>query len=605
MGIPGLTARLAPYASPIKWERLPEHQASECDKARDLIIIDGPALAYHIYHRCLREHGHAKNAFDAFPSYGEVSQTLLAWLEQVEECPTQVHKIYFDGYLPQTKQDVRHSRLQSYLKQLRLFRSARLELQPSAPPQPPTNRRAPVGTPAVPTTAPARLYALPAPPFLVPVVIETLLGSKYSGRTHMRPSEADSACAAEAVSKPNSIILTSDSDLLVHCEDGRVMFFNELDLTHGSVLKGRTYRSNEIAKDHKCDSFRAIAYHMAQDTQRTIGQAAKLVNNDREQACIEAKDWFNANLAVGPKICALLADRYPQVSDALSDKPDPRLSELLCERLLLPDKPDPSIDEPELRMYLPFLIDDPTRASAWRASSRLRAIAYTCLNLKKQPFKLFEVDRRAERILTNTVSILEKPELVGQLEALQHSLDKGHEEANAVTVLRKWAVVEVIGGQWLDSGSSQISLDEVQELTIVDNPKLSWNAVHFKAQVEGLLYSLRMVDVVLQLFGIESSEGLPHQSLDTLREHLAPVSCRTADTVTSPNQGLPIEDADGRFRHRLCEIFSVDPQDLQSREQSMITETKGSKKRRRQERSGKQPQKKRDERNMYNILAES
>lgn len=611
MGIPGLTARLASYAKSINWRqslRQPTGDPlSDNDTKEDLLIIDGPALAYHIYHRCVAAHSHAKNAFDAFPSYDEISQTLLAWLEHIEKFDLQVHKIYFDGYLPDSKRDVRHARLHGYVKQLRLFRAARLELQVAAPQQTTTGPRHPVGTLAVPTATPARLYALPALPFLVPVVIATLLNSKYSDQTSMVPTEADVACAQEAMRRPTSIVLTSDSDLLVHCENSRVMFFNELETTDDTVLKGRTYTSNNIAQDYKCDSFRPIAYLMAQDNQRSVSQAAKLVIQDKEQANSDADDWFNANFAVNPKNGALLAENYPRIADAFSHRPDPRLSELLCQWLLIPSESDLSIETAKIRTYLPFLIDDPTRASAWRASSRLRAVAHAYLSLHKHSLNIYEVDRRGERILENAVPALAKPDLLDCLAMLERSLEEVQDETNPVALLRKWAIVEVVRERWSDSGSSQITLNEVLGVIKVGDPELSWNAVHFKAQVEGMLYSLRMVEVVLRAcLDHQSFEAIPHITTKSLLEVLDKNSSQSRHLMTSPNQGLRIEDSDGRLKQRLCQLFSVDSESPPDQsDQTQATSLKKSKKRRHQERGEKHPQKKRDERNMYSILAGS
>lgn len=75
MGIPHLTALLRPYASTSLWT----------DEAPGVnLIVDGPSLAYYIYHRCLSTNLKTKGNFEAIPSYDDVSVDVVAWLEALE-----------------------------------------------------------------------------------------------------------------------------------------------------------------------------------------------------------------------------------------------------------------------------------------------------------------------------------------------------------------------------------------------------------------------------------------------------------------------------------------------------------------------------------------
>jgi 3-dehydroquinate dehydratase len=68
MGIPRLLTTLEPYAA----------QGSLDDAS---IVVDGPALAYHILNICRR------NGFNQ-PSYDVLGQTAVAWLDVVGSGPT-------------------------------------------------------------------------------------------------------------------------------------------------------------------------------------------------------------------------------------------------------------------------------------------------------------------------------------------------------------------------------------------------------------------------------------------------------------------------------------------------------------------------------------
>lgn len=75
MGIPHLTALLRPYASTSLW-------ANEAPGIN--LIVDGPSLAYYIYHRRLSKNLETKGNFEAIPSYDDVSVDVVAWLEALE-----------------------------------------------------------------------------------------------------------------------------------------------------------------------------------------------------------------------------------------------------------------------------------------------------------------------------------------------------------------------------------------------------------------------------------------------------------------------------------------------------------------------------------------
>ena len=87
MGIPYLTQLLQPYAiSTIlgcKSEQCRSHRIESGRSARK-IIIDGPALAYHVYHTVLREKPNLLNAFDAIPTYNETGNAFLTYLGELE-----------------------------------------------------------------------------------------------------------------------------------------------------------------------------------------------------------------------------------------------------------------------------------------------------------------------------------------------------------------------------------------------------------------------------------------------------------------------------------------------------------------------------------------
>ena len=71
MGIPRLITYLEPYATPA--------ELSDCR-----VIIDGPGLAYHIYHRLLASNPRADNAIHGAPSYEELGDGAVYFLDELQ-----------------------------------------------------------------------------------------------------------------------------------------------------------------------------------------------------------------------------------------------------------------------------------------------------------------------------------------------------------------------------------------------------------------------------------------------------------------------------------------------------------------------------------------
>ena len=87
MGIPHLAQLLQPYAISTvlgcKTEQCRSHR-TDSGKSTRSIIIDGPALAYHVYYKIRTGKPQLLNAFDAIPTYTETSAAFLTYLEELE-----------------------------------------------------------------------------------------------------------------------------------------------------------------------------------------------------------------------------------------------------------------------------------------------------------------------------------------------------------------------------------------------------------------------------------------------------------------------------------------------------------------------------------------
>jgi hypothetical protein len=72
MGIRHLITFLSPYATAVSL-------------SGRSVVIDGPGFAHHIYYTCLGARPSARNPFEAAPSYRELQNVAIAWLDALRD----------------------------------------------------------------------------------------------------------------------------------------------------------------------------------------------------------------------------------------------------------------------------------------------------------------------------------------------------------------------------------------------------------------------------------------------------------------------------------------------------------------------------------------
>lgn len=88
MGIPRLVGHLLPYASSVQFQAVePSDQEEPKDDSasKKTVIVDGPGMAYHAFYLALARNSDARNAFAAAPSYAEVGDIAIEWLQQFQK----------------------------------------------------------------------------------------------------------------------------------------------------------------------------------------------------------------------------------------------------------------------------------------------------------------------------------------------------------------------------------------------------------------------------------------------------------------------------------------------------------------------------------------
>ncbi|KAI9682799.1 MAG: hypothetical protein M1822_006289 [Bathelium mastoideum] len=518
MGIPHLTANLKPYASSVTFP--PPNPETRPNEAR--VVIDGPALAHHIYQERLKDRAKATSLAKTFPSYREIGDAVIEWLFRLRTYGIIIEMIFFDGHLPEYKQPERWQRLQRATTQVVNHRNSH-QLGPwlvNGARFPDETDLAKLGK------VTSRLRLLPPPAFLAPSVLEALRSSKFGFCTSVVPGEADVYCA-DYVRENGGVILTNDSDLLVHDLglSGSVIFLNDIAFPskQDAPLKSLQFRPKEIAERLRLRSIIQLAWSMKESQWfHESVQLAKNISVDSPTYNSFAKQF------------SVLPPR-PELADGAQqgDLPfltnmlrwlDTRVSEYVyngASGLLAPTSNGTSQDEPLTQgvMYLPILVEDATRATAWACGAEIRRIGYSLLNINCSNKHAEEVRRRNFEIIKIQVELQNPQVLMRDCKNLLRDLEQhfqrhvSHRSEDTAQIWQVYgakAVCEVL----LDSGKSipeagvMIRLLEFEH-SIMD----SWAFIHLEAQLQAALYSLRMLKQFIDVFIAAVSTGLEHLEL--------------------------------------------------------------------------------------------
>ncbi|KAK7517290.1 XPG domain containing-domain-containing protein [Phyllosticta citriasiana] len=545
MGIPRLLLTLQDHGSGVELGTCSVAGASgeavinlPRDRKRQ-VVIDGPGLAYYAYERAFAARSHGRNALEAMPSYAEVGAVAVDFLTVLEKHGLALAAIFFDGLLPEAKRETRISRLQSYTNQLARFRA-------SNPDGLPVSRvvARPVDFGQYRST-PERLRGLPASPFLVPAVIDHLNESRFSKHISVVPAEADVFCAdlVRSLSKSTDCWLVSnDSDLLIHDlgATGSVLRFPDISvstLPARSSLKGFAYCPSEIAKTLGLRSLQPFGFALQQDPHRSLQQclrfAKELDGSDRAYGAF-LKEFeplpasYKAEQGALEQLAPLEKSPSQDAGAGLTShllKLDPRISELIHQvgypltAASLSADPGPKT----CHIYLPFLIEDSARASAWRISAPLRQLCYALLARFLPPSsQIVEFTRRGARVVGDAVDLANgTPDELAQGDGawrssvltLKESI--GDEGAFAACPALFWKLfaVDYLCNELAAAGEHQQLPTRAEVLRLLRGPGrsessgvvgseaivVSWDATHRASQYQGVLYSLRMIRQVFEV----------------------------------------------------------------------------------------------------------
>lgn len=383
---------------------------------------------------------------------------------------------------------------------------------------------------------PHLLRGLPAPPFLVPAVLDALSTTKYASITEVVPGEADTSCA-KAARDQGGIILTSDSDLLVYNigDNNAVVFFSGLEIHEEpgatnvkSVLRANMYPTAQIAKRLELPGLQQLAYHCKLDPTVSLAEARRRVH----QPMHDESFWRRFQ----EEYSTLDFDQTSQAQSSgiqLRGFLDPRLSEFILQL-------STSAREGETNIYLPFLIEDPSRASAWYVSSFIRQIIYVIIAAQVSTLHaslplgaIMEFSRRGLRVVPSTVPLSTSTATTaqrldsGNIHTLSSRLQKAKERFRVVSPMfryRIFALRETYCWHIVNLKNPPSKNSIARTTTGFVGSLVQWEDIHLEAQIQAVLYALRMVKQGLSYITVGKAGVEEIVELEDILEDLPPLS---------------------------------------------------------------------------------
>lgn len=387
---------------------------------------------------------------------------------------------------------------------------------------------------------------LPAAPFLVPAILEALSASpEYAEVFEVVAGEADLYCA-RYIREHGGCVITSDSDLLVHDlgPDGSVTFFRDISQTStkgfGSISTIQ-YKLNDIATRLELPpqhGIRALAYEMHLDKHATLPQL--LQRAQKEESIKSSKNLYNEFCAEYKPLPLLETVRVtadiqpaPEGLSELLSKLDPRTSEYVLQFPQLAKVADVRFDKSVMHpgqragveVFMPFLIDCPTRTSGWEMSTAYRQLAYGLLNCVVPEIERITTVLEIRRQTTGgggrewalpTIDQIE--EACADIVEILKGIKSLCQTASNVVLWDALALRQEL--TWSnEEGRKSLATTVIEHNNQFDSTRPTWDIVHLAAQLHGHHYSFRMMRQIMEILVMyRSSIGLPGSVLELHQE---------------------------------------------------------------------------------------
>jgi hypothetical protein len=415
--------------------------------------------------------------------------------------------------MPQSKRETRLERMEKTRQQLESYPHVQLN-QPSQIRQtiPVNYQKALWDQPMLST----RRQVLPPPAFLVAAAIESLQSSAWAAKVHVVPEEADSACA-RAMSGAGMSVLTNDSDLALYPfhEDNRIVWLHSVTKTMPknptfSYLRGSILQPSRMCERIGMSNLLTLAFERHLDI--TVGTAT-IVARAKARCTTLGLDPAYDDFQSQYRITA-----HERLSRDLKGL-DPRTAELVVQM---------KEQQETAHVYLPILHEDSTRDAAWSYGSKIRQLAYSMLasSPSHSTKHVQEFYRKGQRVAPADFRILTAPELeTAASETVPAFATLRNSSSLSLTILQWWlmAITLLIKEKIaLGKAATAAMVYAAMGISPYHTRAISLDDVHFHANVQAVLYSMRMLKQILDHLSSTAPMGLSptlwdlHQALEQL-----------------------------------------------------------------------------------------
>jgi hypothetical protein len=318
--------------------------------------------------------------------------------------------------------------------------------------------------------------------------------------TIMVPGEADIECAR--VSRlTGCAVLTDDSDLLLHDlgSSGAVLFLDSFQSPSRvwdpvkPQIQGLKICPSSLAHRLGITSIQRFGYELTKDPHLRFAEITRRSKAGGTELSSDYHDFLREYQPTDQE-SVLGAKQQLQLMD-------PRVSELFWQYELpktycLGDQP---------HVYLGFLNEDPARRCAWEQGRAYRGLGYSVLNISRPTGNQFtvvqEFVRRGERIVADQVALGGTKATISNMHLLRQRLDLARSifDSSAESFWFMFALSEI----YRETSNTRTLPTGVQlELFLTSGymqQGTEWTDIHLLAQVQAVLYSIRMLQQLLKI----------------------------------------------------------------------------------------------------------
>lgn len=355
----------------------------------------------------------------------------------------------------------------------------------------------------------------PPPSFLVFLVVEALFASKYADKTWLVNGEADPYCAAAAqkaaLASPEngSIIFTDDSDLLVFNFQApvRIAMLNAMDdYTDTSDSGLHLHEFNSMAIHEREPDLLGCAYQIEKHSCMLPEARQRCKAGQFEPEEYEAfRDLYDISRWSEELQQLRISRREGQVVlqlDSRVSEPIHQVRDLLKSSARAHGCTD-AIEE--LEMYLPFLLDDPSRSTAWKIGADYREVAQLLILLASPSAALLEYKRSGVRVVSNRIEKASVKPINDKLQHLAQQLQSitAYADGQITSRAQRMFIMEMTVAEMDRLGIPLPRHSDTGTVIDLESPN-TWKLVHLWAQFEAQYYSCRILQQVWKWW---TSEG--------------------------------------------------------------------------------------------------